>query len=346
MTRSQLRAAFVLAGALGFTLGCAEEKRRPPVRRAAPATTEDQPQGTPEKKAVAVSGWGSIKGRVLWRGDLPPDQKQIEWDGKKLTVCFYGFKDVTKDTEHCLASGKLPEEDPVVIDQETKGVLNVFALVKDPPAVHPNLEKTKDQVREEYVKDLAERNKGLEFPKPDLLTVQKVLREAISAGKVKVEDLEAPPMIDQVNCQYVPHALVARVGQFTIAKNAAPVTHNIDIKGSGRNNKNVAMQPNSIEVFEWTKEEDPLSIACVIHPWMKMYAMVLDHPYCVVTDREGRFELKNVPAGKVRLILRTSKYINPEAGGEDTRRPKGSSIEVVADQTKDLGDIYIDASFK
>ncbi|HMC89692.1 MAG TPA: hypothetical protein VKI17_09090, partial [Gemmataceae bacterium] len=48
--------------------------------------------------------------------------------------------------------------------------------------------------------------------------------------------------------------------------------------------------------------EDLLSVNCDIHKWMTAKVAVFDHPYYAVTQADGSYEIKNVPAG-VELIV-------------------------------------------
>ena len=50
-------------------------------------------------------------------------------------------------------------------------------------------------------------------------------------------------------------------------------------------------------------DKQPIAISCNIHPWMKGYMCVFDHPYFAVTDDDGNFEIKNVPAGKLQMVI-------------------------------------------
>ena len=40
-----------------------------------------------------------------------------------------------------------------------------------------------------------------------------------------------------------------------------------------------------------------MEILCNVHPWMRAWIFVFDHPYFAVTSRAGKFELKNLPPG-------------------------------------------------
>jgi hypothetical protein len=35
---------------------------------------------------------------------------------------------------------------------------------------------------------------------------------------------------------------------------------------------------------------------------MSGYVRIFDHPYYAVTDEDGKFEIKNAPAGKLRIV--------------------------------------------
>ena len=82
-----------------------------------------------EAKPAAGSGWGTIKGKIVWSGASMPDKKNLE---------------VQKDTEWCLKAGAIPDE-TIVVDEATKGVLNVYIYLRKPTAIHPDYpQKTAD----------------------------------------------------------------------------------------------------------------------------------------------------------------------------------------------------------
>jgi len=64
------------------------------------------------------------------------------------------------------------------------------------------------------------------------------------------------------------------------------------------------MKPGTAEKLEDIKARPtPILVTCSIHGWMKNYIRVFDHPYFAVTDADGNFEIKNIPAGNHRLVI-------------------------------------------
>jgi hypothetical protein len=40
-----------------------------------------------------------------------------------------------------------------------------------------------------------------------------------------------------------------------------------------------------------------IPVKCNVHPWMKGYLFVFDHPFYAVTSKDGRFSLQGLPPG-------------------------------------------------
>lgn len=309
--------------------GCGDEPRH----RIATLSDEVAPAGAPasetegeqvalaaapkSKAAGKASGWGNIKGRIVWGGASLPAAKDLA---------------ITKDEEWCGGAGPIPDE-TIVVDADTKGVLNVVAYLVKPVAIHESYPQDEKGVAEADKKDFAERNDGLEF-------TADAIGGALSSGKAEIKNLKAESLIDQVRCRYVPHFLAVRQGQQLLVLNPEPVAHNVKVSSvSGKNDANPNMPPGTFQIFKWVTDTNPLTLECAIHGWMKMYAMVFDHPYFVVTGKDGSFELKNVPAGDVALVLRNPKFIPVKKGGKMTAR--GEKIVVKPGETVDLGEIVV-----
>ena len=115
----------------------------------------------------------------------------------------------------------------------------------------------------------------------------------------------APPaMIDQKGCEYTPYVMGIQTGQKILVKNSDPVLHNIHPtpNASGNKEENKAQPPGAPELtFVFPSPEMFLRFKCDVHPWMFAYACVVDHPYFAVTDKDGKYTIKDVPDGKYTI---------------------------------------------
>ena len=60
--------------------------------------------------------------------------------------------------------------------------------------------------------------------------------------------------------------------------------------------------PNGPDLtFSFAKPEMFLKVLCNVHTWMFAYICVVDHPYYALSDKDGKFTIKNVPDGKYTL---------------------------------------------
>jgi len=123
--------------------------------------------------------------------------------------------------------------------------------------------------------------------------------EGISQGKAT--EKEAVHELDNIGCRFVPHVMTASVGQFVRLKNSDPILHTAHAYfGAGQPQFNVGLYPGRVT-------RKPLitpgiaKIVCELHPWMKAYIVVTEHPYHSVTDTYGEYDIADIPAGLYRL---------------------------------------------
>jgi len=116
---------------------------------------------------------------------------------------------------------------------------------------------------------------------------------------------EAPPaVLDQKGCEYIPYIFALQTGQKLLVKNSDPVLHNIHPTPAAAGNKeeNKAQMPGGPELtFTYPTAEIFLRFKCDVHPWMFSYACVTDNPYGAVTDKDGKYTLKDVKDGKYTM---------------------------------------------
>lgn len=110
------------------------------------------------------------------------------------------------------------------------------------------------------------------------------------------------PLLDQVGCMYTPHVLGMVKGQSLQIKNSDATLHNVHCLSKANPEFNFG-QPvqNDIREKPFRKAEEAIKIKCDVHPWMGAWLFVLDHPFFSVSDRDGKFEIKGLPAGKYTL---------------------------------------------
>ncbi len=120
------------------------------------------------------------------------------------------------------------------------------------------------------------------------------------------------PTVDQPFCAFQPHVMVlypqyyngkelTPTAQVLTVVNSAQIGHNIKMAGSSdKNPANGATlsAKTGTYLFKSVRVDNrPLTLNCDIHKWMTGYALTFDHPYAAVTDKDGKFTIKNVPAG-------------------------------------------------
>ena len=89
----------------------------------------------------------------------------------------------------------------------------------------------------------------------------------------------------------------------------------------------------------------PGEIKCDAHPWMKAVLLVRDEPYVAITDAEGNFEIKNLPAGEwtFQFWHKRTGYMKTMTQDGDAFLGRRGEVKVTipADGTLDLGDMKI-----
>jgi hypothetical protein len=216
--------------------------------------------------------WVTVKGRIVWAGKgAPPKQMAIK---------------PTKDEEVC-AKDKDFNTEEWVVNQKTGGIKNVVVWLAPEPA------GAAIQALQKAQKD----NKSYTFASFAAADIHPKLAKP---AKGSVE-------IDQPCCRFIPHIVLAREGQDMIIKNSASVPHNAKWTSRENNEINPLIPAGGQFKLEapLKAEKFPIEVACSIHPWMKAWVRVFDHPYYALTDADGNFEIKNAPilAGKLRMFV-------------------------------------------
>jgi len=273
------------------------------VKPAMPKTPVAKPDPELEK-------WATVKGRIVW------DKEKNGEAPKRVRLV------ATKDAEVAAKDGEFWNEDWVV-NQNNLGIQNVVVWVV------PELTK-EDEIT--ALKKAMDANKSFPFASFKQDDIDPKLRVP-SSPRVT---LDIPYL------RFAPHILAAREGQNLVITNRTPVPHNP--KWVSRNNGEftpLVPAGGQFKLDEPLKAERfPIEVSCSIHPWMKAYVRVFDHPYFAVTDFNGNFEIKDIPRlkGKVRMFIWQENGLHRGAAGRF-----GQTVELKLGTT-DLKEIKFDTA--
>jgi plastocyanin len=105
--------------------------------------------------------------------------------------------------------------------------------------------------------------------------------------------------MDQKQMQFIPHVLAVVAGSTVKFANSDPTPHNVFSPDHEKYNLGTFPQGQSKEyVFsKCTTFPCVYTQLCRIHPEMEGFIVVLQNRYFAVSDRDGKFEIKDVPPG-------------------------------------------------
>jgi plastocyanin len=111
-------------------------------------------------------------------------------------------------------------------------------------------------------------------------------------------------VIDQRKMAFIPHVVAVQQGTTVDFLNSDPVGHNVywpSISGNKKLAHNLGTWPKGDKKPFQFNDLGVASLLCNVHPEMSGYVVVVPTPYFAVTDKDGNFEIKNVPTGKYTL---------------------------------------------
>jgi hypothetical protein len=156
-------------------------------------------------------------------------------------------------------------------------------------------------------------------------------------------------VLDNKNCRFEPHVAVVLTKQPVALKNSDPIGHNSKFEPFSNPpiNPILPVGGDPIDYKFTTDEALPVNVTCNIHPWMHAYLVVRSDPYAAVTDADGKFTIKDLPAGKdleFGLWQENSGYLKNATfkGGKADNR--GRFKFKLKPGENDLGDIKVPSS--
>ena len=130
---------------------------------------------------------------------------------------------------------------------------------------------------------------------------------AVYVDTIPDKKFDAPSqhvVVDQKKMEFIPRVVVVLQGTTVDFTNSDPVGHNVywpSISGNKKLTHNLGTWPKGEKKSFQFNDPGVASLLCNVHPEMSGYVIVVTTPYFAVTDKEGNYEIKNVPAGKYTL---------------------------------------------
>jgi plastocyanin len=134
-----------------------------------------------------------------------------------------------------------------------------------------------------------------------------------------------PVVLDQRGCRYLPHVLAMMVGQKLQIANSDPTMHNVNASTKINEGWNLSQSETSPPAeTTFNKPELLVPVQCNVHPWMKAYIHVSEHPFFAVSRHDGTYEIGWLPPGTYTVAALHEKL------GEKTQhviiREKGETV--------------------
>ena len=136
-----------------------------------------------------------------------------------------------------------------------------------------------------------------------------------------------PHLLRQRGCIYRPHAIGLRVGETLRITNEDRARHNV--RTLPRRDQNPSINQTQVEgappiELLFASPEVAVPIVCDLHPWMKAWVGVFEHPYFAVTGADGGFAWSGLPPGEYEVRawhevlgrLSTSAVVTGETGAQ------------------------------
>lgn len=131
---------------------------------------------------------------------------------------------------------------------------------------------------------------------------------AVYVDTIAGKDFPAPAqsiVMDQKSLKFVPHVLIVLKGTTVDFLNSDPVGHNVywpSINGNKKLNHNLGTWPQGQKKSFQFMDLGAAPLLCNVHPEMAGYVVVVPTPYFALADKDGNFNIKDVPPGHYTLV--------------------------------------------
>ncbi len=133
-------------------------------------------------------------------------------------------------------------------------------------------------------------------------------------------------------CRAQTYAIGVKNGEELLVENTDPIRHEIatyqTYKRKVRQTSNKPVSPKSSQIRSaFVKPGSELfTIKCNLHPFLQTHGIFVDNPYYTVTDRDGKFNIDDIPPGTYEVTA-WHPYLQPKHGSITIEAGKPASID-------------------
>ncbi len=109
--------------------------------------------------------------------------------------------------------------------------------------------------------------------------------------------------LDQQQCIFLPHVVVAPLGATLEVMNSDKVLHNVRAQAGDVRLFNYAMPIPGHVVPTRLTQPGTFKLSCDVHPWMRAWLVVLQTPAYAVSGADGTYKISDVPPGKHKVRI-------------------------------------------
>lgn len=146
---------------------------------------------------------------------------------------------------------------------------------------------------------------GQELPDEAIVTERS---GGLAHAIVRIAGVRAPaaagaPGVLNEKCRFVPRVQIVPPNATITTSSNDPILHTTNAQTeNGRTIFNVAVPIPGVKIPKPVKNPGLLRLSCNTHPWMRGWVLVTDD-IAAVTGADGRFTLRDVPAGAYELTV-------------------------------------------
>ena len=106
-------------------------------------------------------------------------------------------------------------------------------------------------------------------------------------------------VLDNKHCRFEPHVVLLRTTQQLVVRNSDPIGHQAKLDPL-KNPQINPIVPAGKEIKQSFPAEEnlPAKMLCNIHPWQFAWVLIRKSPYMAVSDKDGKFEIRDLPVGQ------------------------------------------------